>query len=716
MTAAPDRLVVGGYELGARIGAGRIAHVYRAQGSEGALAIKLLAPDAELDDPAAVARFHHEVSALGAIDHANVVGLIDHGVDPELGPYLVMPLLEGRTLRALIGAGSVEPAVCALLARELAGGLAAIHRAGLVHRDLKPENIIIDHDGRPVILDLGLAWTESQTRHTEEGAIAGSVPYMAPEQIDGGDPSAATDLWALAVIAHEWITGARPFARPRQSEEVAAILAGHFEPLAERDRRVDPELGAIIDSCLGSDARPHSGEELHEQLLRLIPGDASAALRDPRAASAAAAQTASARLLSEARSLLARGQTFAAAALVERAAAHRPDDAEVMALAAEVGRAPQRPRRAYRKWLVVGVALAAVTTIAIVMMRGSHDRPAPAAPARAPALTAAEVPVAVAADSQGLANLEIPRHRALFADPMGETMNTMLTNADKITATGDPRAHESYARALMATTRRGEGIAFLDRSLERFPDDAKLWLLRGQAAMRTNDLDRAEAALARAVAADPELALAYRERGELRRLRGQLRAAFTDFTRARALAPDDAIVLGGLIAIYIAAGRGREARPLAVLATELAPRTAPPWIDLAAISADAEALGYLETALRNDPDSKPARRAVCLVGARVDDSRAHDDCMKAGTHYRHDPDIVLAKVAIWERRGNLVRARAEVLSGTYEIADEVRLWVVQAELEERLGYDYAAPKSRARACALGHQASCPGPAAKAGER
>ncbi len=710
-------MVVGGYQLGKRVGAGRIARVYRAEGPAGPLAIKLLAPDAELDDPAAVARFRHEVGALGSIRHPNVVPLLDHGVDDELGPYLVMPLLEGRTLREVIADGPIEPAVCALALREIASGLAALHDVGLVHRDLKPENIVIEPDGRPVILDLGLAWTATQSRHTEEGAIAGSVPYMAPEQIDGADPTPATDLWALAVIAHEWITGQRPFARPRQSEEVAAILAGQFEPLVERDRRVSPELGAVIDRCLGRSDRPVDGRELHRSLSTLAPGDAAAALRDPRAASEAESQRQVAALLDQARGLLARGKPFHAADRVDRAAAHRPRDPAVLALAAQVGRAPTRSRR----WPlpVIGGALAALAGGAIVLTvtLGGSDRRARPAPEARP-LSADQLPETGPPDRDGLARLEVPRYRSLFEDDSvdgGAFAYTLQHTEAEATASTDPAAHATYARALMASTRRAEGIAFLERSLERFPDDPDLWLLRGQVAMRTGELDRADRALSRAIELDPDRAVALRDRGQLRRLRGRLRDGFVDLSRAHRLDPDDPETLIALVAIYVAADRGADARPLARRATQLAPTSALPWIALASVSPDDAALGELEIALRNDPQSGPAWRAMCLVAARVGDPRAADDCLKARVYYREDADIVLATASIYRRRGDLQRAQTELFAGTVSIPD-VRLWVELTELDRALGYDYRLPKDLARACELGHQPSCAeAPAQAAGD-
>jgi len=96
-------LRIGRWELHERIGAGRLAHVHRASGADGEVAIKLLAPGAALDDPAAEARVRREIAALATIDHPGVLRLLDHGVDDELGPYLVLPLLDGANLRAAVG-------------------------------------------------------------------------------------------------------------------------------------------------------------------------------------------------------------------------------------------------------------------------------------------------------------------------------------------------------------------------------------------------------------------------------------------------------------------------------------------------------------------------------------------------------------------------------------------------------------------------------------
>src|SRR5262245_28485716 len=148
-------------------------------------------------DEAARARFRREIAALGQLAHPHLVSMLDHGVDTELGPYLVLPLLAGTNLRELVGNRALCPEAALLLIQPIAQATAALHAAGYVHRDLKPENAIASPDGGVKVIDLGLAWREGMTRHTDTGAAVGSVGYMAPEQIEGRPVDTRADVWAL---------------------------------------------------------------------------------------------------------------------------------------------------------------------------------------------------------------------------------------------------------------------------------------------------------------------------------------------------------------------------------------------------------------------------------------------------------------------------------------------------------------------------------------
>ncbi len=144
---------LGPYQLLDRIGEGGSGQVYRARGPEGLVAIKLLGTAADLDD-AARARFDREIAALGQLAHANLVRMIDHGIDPELGPYLVLPLLAGTNLRALCGDRALCPEAALLLVQPIVHATVALHAAGYVHRDLKPENVIASPEGAITVIDL----------------------------------------------------------------------------------------------------------------------------------------------------------------------------------------------------------------------------------------------------------------------------------------------------------------------------------------------------------------------------------------------------------------------------------------------------------------------------------------------------------------------------------------------------------------------------------
>ncbi|MCW5806297.1 MAG: protein kinase, partial [Deltaproteobacteria bacterium] len=169
---------LGPYRLLERIGEGGNGQVYRAKGPSGTVAVKVLGPASDLDD-AARARFSREIAALEQIAHPHLVKLLDHGLDPEIGPYLVLPLLAGRNLRAQCGGKGLCPEAALLLVQPIAEAIAALHAAGYVHRDLKPENVIAGPDGAITVIDLGLAWRDGMTRHTDTGAAVGSVGYMS---------------------------------------------------------------------------------------------------------------------------------------------------------------------------------------------------------------------------------------------------------------------------------------------------------------------------------------------------------------------------------------------------------------------------------------------------------------------------------------------------------------------------------------------------------
>jgi len=363
------------------------------------VAVKLLAPQAELDDPAARARFDREIRILAGMRHPNLVELLDHGVDPELGPYLVMPHLSGATLRELLAGVRLCPEAVLLLLAPILSALDALHGVGLVHRDLKPENIMVAGDGQVKLVDLGLAYGQGYTRYTDEGSVVGSVPYMSPEQVEGGAVDAASDIWAVGVMIYEWMTGKRPFERARPAEEAAALLVGAFTPLASEDRRCGPALSALVGACLDRrpPARP-SARELGARCAALVDWAAAdavsvelaAVVADPAGYQSRVTGWRVSSLKRQAEEAIARSEGFAAFRVIDRALAYAPEDqalrelcdraelteAQAASTAAPVAPAPASVPRASRKRLVIGslVGLALVGALsAVAILQPGHE-------------------------------------------------------------------------------------------------------------------------------------------------------------------------------------------------------------------------------------------------------------------------------------------------------------------------------------------------------
>jgi predicted ATPase len=231
-----------------------MGEVYRARdlrlGREVALKV-LAAPLTQ--DPRGVERFVREARAASALNHPNIVTVLDIG-ESEAGHFLVMELVEGRTLRALI---AERPSVDVVLriGEQMARALAAAHAAGIVHRDIKPENVLVRDDGYVKVVDFGLARLLPQpvssssaatTFATEIGTRLGTVRYMAPEQAVGDTVTPAVDMFALALVLYELVTGQHAF----RSESQVGILRGVLSESPIPPSRLNPELHPALDALL----------------------------------------------------------------------------------------------------------------------------------------------------------------------------------------------------------------------------------------------------------------------------------------------------------------------------------------------------------------------------------------------------------------------------------------------------------------------------------
>jgi serine/threonine-protein kinase len=248
------RLLAGRYRIERELGRGGMGTVYVALDTslDRRVAAKLVRPDL-VGLPGAVERFQREARVAAAFSHPNVVTVHDFGV-AGAHAFLVMELLDGRTLRDTLRLDKrVEPERALAILRGVISAVEAAHRRKLVHRDLKPENICLVSDGsveRAKVLDFGLAKflapsdSEALTAYTSGGVLLGTPLYMAPEQLRGEESDPSWDLWALAVVAFEMLSGSHPFA----SETDAGALG-------RRAPAVDLRLAHLPDGCVRFFAR-----------------------------------------------------------------------------------------------------------------------------------------------------------------------------------------------------------------------------------------------------------------------------------------------------------------------------------------------------------------------------------------------------------------------------------------------------------------------------
>jgi Flp pilus assembly protein TadD/predicted Ser/Thr protein kinase len=261
---------LGPYEIQAAIGAGGMGEVYRAKDTRlgRTVAIKVL-PAGVAADPERRRRFEQEARAASALNHPHICVLHDIG-SQEGTDFLVMEYLEGQTLAQRLAKGPLPLAEALAYGGQIAGALDSAHRKGIVHRDLKPGNVILTKTGAK-LLDFGLAKlkmpgtpgsdassllttpTTQELPVTEMGAILGTLGYMAPEQVEGRDTDARTDLFAFGAVLHEMLTGKRAFTGTSPASVIAAILDRDPPPLSSLLPATPPALDRLVQRCLAKD-------------------------------------------------------------------------------------------------------------------------------------------------------------------------------------------------------------------------------------------------------------------------------------------------------------------------------------------------------------------------------------------------------------------------------------------------------------------------------
>ena len=281
---------LGPYEILSPLGAGGMGEVYLARDTRlgRTVAIKVLQP-AFSDDPSHRARIEREAKTIASLSHPNICTLHDVG-DHEGAAFLVMERLDGETLAARLTRGPLPLGEAIACASQIAEGLECAHRAGIVHRDLKPANVMLTRAGAK-LLDFGLAKpganrvpvADAATASlplTMRGEILGTLPYMAPEQLEGGVVDARTDIFAFGAIVHEMVTGQRAFAGASQAGLVGAILRSDPPPMAQLMPGTPRALARLVSVCLSKDPsnRWSSAHDVLLQLHDLADGTASEAV------------------------------------------------------------------------------------------------------------------------------------------------------------------------------------------------------------------------------------------------------------------------------------------------------------------------------------------------------------------------------------------------------------------------------------------------------
>jgi eukaryotic-like serine/threonine-protein kinase len=251
--ALAERHVGDRYEVLGPIGAGGYAAVLRvknrANGREEALKIAAVSPGA---DPDALQRFREETRIAAALDHPSIVRVHASGDDGKVLWY-AMELVEGPSLAA--GRGRVHgDEEAAHLAEELLDALAYSHARGVLHRDVKPENVLLAPDGRPKLMDFGIAKSADSSVRTKTGFLVGSPAYVSPEQLSGDPLDGRTDVYSLGTMLFELLAGRLPF-RSRGIEDLARRLDDEAPPLSRFRADVDRDLERIVTKALARDRR-----------------------------------------------------------------------------------------------------------------------------------------------------------------------------------------------------------------------------------------------------------------------------------------------------------------------------------------------------------------------------------------------------------------------------------------------------------------------------
>ena len=285
---------LGPYEILARIGAGGMGEVYKANDSRLGRNVAIKTALGGFGE-----RFEREARAIAALNHPNICTIHDVGEQDGIR-YIAMELLEGRTLQERIGGHPLAPADAVEIALQVAAGLEAAHAKGIVHRDIKPANVFLTTDGHVKIMDFGLAKFTPQAMpmdsHSETislgeaaltmpGTAVGTVVYMSPEQARGEPLDARSDIFSLGAVLFEMLTGVRAFRGGTLAGQFDAILHQTPPPVRTLAPAVSPELETVVAKATQKDRdlRYQTIAEMRQDLRQVQPNSVATQTRKPPA-------------------------------------------------------------------------------------------------------------------------------------------------------------------------------------------------------------------------------------------------------------------------------------------------------------------------------------------------------------------------------------------------------------------------------------------------
>jgi serine/threonine protein kinase len=257
---------VGPYRVESLLGVGGMGRVYSAVDPEGErVALKLVKADLATDDIFR-RRFEREVRIARTVVHPHVVPVVDAGTHDGI-PYMAQRFVGNGSLEDRLKDGTLELEPTVTICLQVASGLDALCAAGLVHRDVKPGNILLDEQETAYITDFGLAKDSQASVLTRPGQALGSLDYMAPEQIRGEQVGAPSDVYALACVMYECLSGAPPFADRQGMRVLWAHLQDEPANLCSRRTELPKALGDVTSSALSKDPadRPQTAGEFARQ-------------------------------------------------------------------------------------------------------------------------------------------------------------------------------------------------------------------------------------------------------------------------------------------------------------------------------------------------------------------------------------------------------------------------------------------------------------------